>query len=242
MGARLTLAFTCLLYGAVPLRAAEFFYLDHDEFTHEYAGPVGPFVVSGEISAGDTQRVLAKILEDPERFLARDAVVLASRSGDVAEAIKLALLLQGLHSTVRVNPLTGDCVGVCLLIFAAADERATDGDHLLGVMPLEASPTVRGAARQLLADAGVADAFQEQLLRRSADSIDWLSVDEEAALGSRSASFTRYLAERCGWDQALERAVMTGQRPLSDLKPMLDCRRRVVLSDARRVLAGARKH
>lgn len=48
---------------------AELFYMDHDPFTDEYVGPVGPLVLSGEIMPGDYGRLLARIAGDEVRFL-----------------------------------------------------------------------------------------------------------------------------------------------------------------------------
>ncbi len=239
--ARVAFASGCLLLCGARPYGAEIFYLDHDEFTHQYTGPVGPLVVSGEIEAGETERMLEKIVADPERFLEQNTVVLAGHDGDVAEAIKLAKLLQSLHSRVRVGELTGTCSGACFLVYAAADERVTDASHLLGITPLGATELVNRALREFLRDTAIPPQFQEHMLSGSEDFAYWLSARDEADLGLRSAAFIRYLTGRCGWDVKLERAALSGRRPMSDLEPLLACRRRVALADARRVLADARE-
>ncbi len=45
-------------------------------------GPVGPLVLSGEIIPGDYGRLLAKIAEDPNRFLSQNKLILASGQGN----------------------------------------------------------------------------------------------------------------------------------------------------------------
>jgi hypothetical protein len=121
-----------LLLGA-PSLGAELFYMDHDPYTHQYVGPVGPLVVSGEIVPGDYDRLLSKILDDPNRFLAENKIILASDGGDVAEALKIAKLVKSLFSEVIVGPLTGRCASACFFIYAAANQRETDGERLIGI-------------------------------------------------------------------------------------------------------------
>jgi hypothetical protein len=121
-----------LLLGA-PSLGAELFYMDHDPYTHQYIGPVGPLVVSGEIIPGDYDHLLSKILDDPNRFLAENKIILASDGGDVAEALKIAGFVKSLFSEVIVGPLTGRCASACFFIYAAANQRETDGERLIGI-------------------------------------------------------------------------------------------------------------
>jgi hypothetical protein len=239
--ARVAFASGCLLLCGARPYGAEIFYLDHDEFTHQYTGPVGPLVVSGEIVAGETKHVLQKIFADPERFLEQNTVVLAGHDGEVAEAIKLAKLLQSLHSRVRVGELTGTCSGACFLVYAAADERVTDASHLLGIRRFDEVEAANPDVRDFIRNSAIPPQLLEPMLHGSAGSVYWLSARDEADLGLRSAAFIRYLTGRCGWDVKLERAALSGRRPMSDLEPLLACRRRVALADARRVLADARE-
>ena len=95
--------------------------MDHDPFTNEYVGATGPLVLSGDIVPGDYDRLLSKIAEDEIRFIGQNKLMLASESGDVPEAIKIAKLLRALYSEVVVGPLTGKCVGPCFLIYTAAN-------------------------------------------------------------------------------------------------------------------------
>src|ERR1700743_61505 len=108
---------------SAPASAAELFYMDRDSFNNQYTGPVGPLVLSGEILPGDYDKLLARIAEDPDRFLERNKLFVASSDGNAAEAIKIAKLLQALYTEVIVAPLTGQCVGACFLIYATASAR-----------------------------------------------------------------------------------------------------------------------
>jgi hypothetical protein len=216
---------------ATPLRAAELFYMDHDTLTTRYVGAVGPLVLSGEITAGDYDRLLMRIGEDQERFLKLNTIILASEEGDVPEALRIARLVKSLFSAVTVDPLTGKCVGACFLVYAAASERATDGDGLLGMRRMP-------AGNAFLRENGVPDSLLAVLDGR-ADEVYWLTPQDERSLGTRSPAFVRYLKTRCGWDVAVERGVYTGARPFSDMSAALDCRNRLTRSEARRVLATA---
>ena len=81
-----------------PATAAELFYMDRDSFNNQYTGPGGPLVLSGEIVPGDYAKLLARIAEDPDRFLDRNKLILASSDGNAAEAIKIARLLRSLYT------------------------------------------------------------------------------------------------------------------------------------------------
>jgi len=48
--------------------------MDHDPLSEEYVGPVGPLVLSGEITPGNFDRLLAKIAGNANRFVAQNKV------------------------------------------------------------------------------------------------------------------------------------------------------------------------
>jgi hypothetical protein len=240
-----------------PTCAAEIFYMDRDTFTNEYTGPVGPLVLSGEIVPGDYARVLAKIAEDPNRFLSQNKLILASSQGNAEEAMKIAALVKSLYTEVIVAPLTGRCAGACFLIYAAAAARGTDGEHLLGVSrpglaesQWAAMPTAQAAlledgmqapVRTFLSDNEVPPDIADEMFKRPPTDIYWLSDEQEAALNPKSPSFAKLLADKCGWHDGFERAVYQGQRPVDDLKELSACRLRTTQPEARKALAQALK-
>jgi hypothetical protein len=247
-------ALLCLFASAVP--AAELFYMDRDAFNNEYIGPVGPLVLSGEIVEGDYARLLARIAEDPNRFLETGKLILASSDGNAAEAMKIAKLLQSLYTKVVVGPLTGRCVGACFLIYVAAVERGTDGEKLLGAHRpgLAGSEwitlsTTEAALREdalqtpvrafLVANEVPADLI-ETLFQHLPTDAYWLSETDESSLGSKSPSFRKYLAKNCAWNESLEHAVFT-DKGLEDLKSLTECRARITQPEAKKALAQALK-
>jgi hypothetical protein len=242
--------------GGVP-SAAEIFYLDRDAFSNEYTGPVGPIVLSGEIVPGDYARLLAKIGENSERFLSQNKLILASSQGNADEAMKIARLVKSLYTQVVVAPLTGRCAGACFLIYAAAAERGTDGENLLGVsrpglaesqwveMPTAQAALLEEAmqapVRAFLSDNEVPADIVNGMFERPPTDIQWLSELEERELTPKSPSFARLLADKCGWNEDLEHAVYQGRRPVEDLKKLTLCRLATTQPEAKKALAQALK-
>jgi hypothetical protein len=247
MRCRIACCSLMLLLAWLPAASAELFYMDHDPFTSQYVGPIGPLVLSGEIVPGDYQQLLAKILQDQTRFLLQNKIILASDGGDVNEAIRIATLLKSLYTAVLVQPLTGRCVSACFFIYAAAAQRETDGQRLVGlnrpfIEDAAASATENLALQQVrdfLRDNDVPGHLVDEMFRRASDDAYWLSADDEKDLGYRSQSFSRYLAAKCAWSDSAERQASAGRGSLDDLKRMLSCRARVTQADARAVLAQA---
>jgi hypothetical protein len=254
---RLALVCTIFLLSGPCARSAELFYLDRDAFNNEYVGPVGPLVLSGEITPGDYDRLIAKIAEDDKRFLAQNKLILASSEGNAEEAMKIARLVKALYTQVIVGPLTGRCAGACFLIYAAAVERGTDGENLLGVTrpglaesEWVGRPTTEAAlledsmqapVRAFLLENEVPADLVEQAFQRPSTDVYWLSDDDETALGSKSPAFAKFLEKNCKWSDGLDKAVFRGERPFEDLKQFTDCRARAIQPEARKALALALK-
>jgi hypothetical protein len=250
-------ACTVLLVLAASAHAVELFYMDRDSFSNEYVGPVGPLVLSGEIAPGDYGRLLSKIAEDENRFMAQNKLILASSDGNAAEAIKIAKLVRALYTEVIVGPLTGRCVGACFLIYAAASQRGSDGANLLGIhrpglaesewalMPTAEAALledgVQSPVRQFLVENDVPSGLIDELFKHNSTDVYWLSETDEQSLGAKSPSFQKYLAKNCGWNDTLERAVYKGERPFDDLKELTACRNRVTQPAAHKALAQAVK-
>jgi hypothetical protein len=267
MRGRIAICQVALLLAA-PSLGAELFYMDHDPYTNQYVGPVGPLVISGEIVPGDYDHLLSKIRDDPGRFLAENKIILASDGGDVAEALKIATLVKSLFSEVIVGPLTGRCASACFFIYAAANQRETDGERLIGINrpylvdsetalpssqspPASASPPLTDVTaaenramtkvRAFLQENAVPSYLVDEMFRRASDEVYWLSDEDQKNLGYKSPAFKQYLRTECGWDEGLEREVYEGRRTVDDLKEKWKCRARVTQLRARQALALASK-
>jgi hypothetical protein len=253
---RIAVAAAALVASCELASAAEFYYMDRDSFNNRYTGPVGPLVLSGEIVPGDYTKLLGKIAEDPDRFLDRNKLILASSDGNAAEAIKIAKLVQSLYTEVVVGPLTGRCVGACFLIYAAASARGTDGANLLGIHRIglaesewvsrstsEAAlieDSLQAPTRDFLVENAVPSELVDELFNHLPTDIYWLSDADEAALGAKSAAFEKFLAKNCAWKDDLEKAVFKGER-LQEMQQLSACRARVTAPAARKALAQAVK-
>jgi hypothetical protein len=236
---------------------AEIFYMDRDAFSNAYVGPVGPLVLSGEIVPGDYALLLSKIAEDQNRFLDQNKLILASPQGNAEEAMKIARLVKSLYTAVSVGPLTGRCAGACFLIYAAAAERGTDGQNLLGVSrpglaesQWAAMPTAEAAlledgmqtsVRTFLDENQVPPDIVEEMFARPPTDIFWLNEQQENELTPKAPWFAKVLADKCGWSEGFERAVYQGQRPVEDLNTLTTCRLRTTQPEARKALAQAIK-
>jgi hypothetical protein len=265
---RIAICHVALLLLAAPSLGAELFYMDHDPYTNRYVGPVGPLVISGEIVPGDYDHLLSKIRDDPDRFLAENKIILASDGGDVAEALKIAALVKSMFSEVIVGPLTGRCASACFFIYAAANQRETDGERLIGInrpyladtdAALPASQSAPPSASASPADVTVAENraltkvrtflqenavpsyLVDEMFRRASDEVYWLSEDDQKNLGYKSPAFKQYLRAECAWDEGLEREVYEGKRSADDLKEKWKCRSRVTQVRARQALTLASK-
>jgi hypothetical protein len=246
--------------GSGAAAGAELFYMDHDAFTEKFVGSVGPLVLSGEIETGDYDRLLSKILDDENRFLSQNKILLASDGGDVTEAMKIGKLVRSLYSEIIVGPQTGRCVSACFLIYAAAQQRGTEGERMIGInrpyivdasSPAAAAPTAAdsavaennalGQVRVFLQENDVPGYLIEEMFRHASDDAYWLSADDEKNLGSRSRSLTQYLIAKCAWDDQLEREVYAGKRPLDELTKMWKCRASITRPDAQKALVAASK-
>lgn len=259
MDGRILICLTAFLILGARCRAAEVFYMDHDGFTEQYVGPVGPLVISGEIEPGDYDHLLAKIQNDEKRFFAGNKILLVSDGGDVAEAMRIGTLIKSIFTEVIVGTQTGRCVSACFLIYASAQQRATEGTHVIGInRPYWVDPSpFMGAAgapapnsqpaianllkqvRDFLQDNEVPPHLIEEMFRHPSDDAYWLSPDDENELGYRSKALSRYLAQKCDWDATLESDVYAGNRPLSDLRQAWKCRANTTSADARKALLAA---
>jgi hypothetical protein len=143
------------------------------------------------------------------------------------------------------------------LIYAAAMERGTDGESLLGITrpglaesEWVGRPTTEAAlledsmqapVRAFLVENEVPPDLVEQAFQRPSTDVYWLSDNDETALGSKSPAFAKFLEKNCKWTDGLEKAVLRGERPFEDLKAFTACRARTTQPEARKALALALK-
>jgi len=221
------------LFACSSAHGAEISYIDSELVFHQKVPGPGIPLFSGDIVRGDYARLLGTIFESRHDFFINNWIFIASDGGDVREAIKIAGLLKSLYSTVVVYPATGRCVSACFLIYAAANQRASDNEKLIGIhrpyivdhelasmSPAQAEREqnkVLAQAREFLKSNSVPDYLIEEMFRRSSKDVYWLSADDLERLGFQSPWFNQYLVATCGW---------TAKYPWEELRPeVLKCKK-----------------
>jgi hypothetical protein len=228
---------------------AEISYISSEQLFHQKLEGPGILLLSGDIVPGDYGRLLARIFFTSEDFFVTDEIILASDGGDVPEAIRIAKLLKSLYASVVVSPVTGRCVSACFLIYAAADERTSDDEGLIGIhrpyivdsqlaalSPADAEraqKSVLKQARDYLESNNVPEYLIEEMFRRSSKDVYWLSADDLGRLGFQSPWFNQYLVAKCDWKGTMPFGVEEHRQEA------FECRARVTTSAARQALNKA---
>jgi hypothetical protein len=195
--------------------AAKFFYSSTNPYGKRVAdNQYGFLVMSGDIVVGDYDRLLSLISINPEEFLARNTMILASNGGDVDEALKIAKLVNAALTLVWVSPVYGHCVSACFLIYVSANQRIAEKEDLLGIhrpylenarmaalSPAEARSAETGilqVARKYLQEKEVPSYLIEEMFRRASNEVYWLSIADIEQVGEFSSWFHQYSVAKCG--------------------------------------------
>jgi hypothetical protein len=153
-------------------------------FTGRYVGPVGALVMSGDIEPGDHARLLARIADDPQRFLSQDKLIVASecrrcdRSDESREA-----------SSRRYTPRSAS---------VRSPAAASMGAFSFTLPPTSAAPTAPGligiSGTQAPDAVGVGDFLREnevpadlvqRVLRPKRGDVYWLKRHQTRRLSAR---------------------------------------------------------
>src|SRR5438105_4458785 len=109
--------------------ALEIEYTNLNPFSGEASRGEG-LLLTGEIKPGDYRRLVNKIADNPEQYFSAIGIILASRGGDVGEALRIAHLVKGLRAEAFVGKATGPCLSACFLVFSAAARRDATPDTI----------------------------------------------------------------------------------------------------------------
>jgi ATP-dependent protease ClpP protease subunit len=195
--------------------AAKFFYSSTNPYGKRVADNQYAFLVmSGDIVIGDYDRLLSLISINPNEFLARNTMIMASNGGDVAEALKIATLVNATLTTAWVSPVYGQCVSACFLIFVSANHRIAERAELLGIhrpylestrMATLSPPDARSAetgilqvTRKYLQEKEVPGYLIEEMFRRASNEVYWLSIADIEQVGDYSSWLHQYTVAKCG--------------------------------------------
>ena len=189
--------------------------LTTNAFAAKFTYADGSILLSGDIVPGDYDRMLWLMSVNTEQYLRTNRIFLASDGGDVAEALKMAKLVNSLLATVWVSPRYGRCVSACFLIYVSGNSRVIEGHDTLGIhrpyledarlaalSPADARRTenmILKTARDYLEEHEVPNYLIEEMFRRASNEVYWLSFEDITQLGQYSRWFEQYLVAKCGY-------------------------------------------
>jgi hypothetical protein len=207
--------------------------------------------MTGEITPGDAERlanIFVSVKPIANYYPYPNSLYLSSPGGEVAEAIRIADLVNTLGITVAPIPDgKGACASSCFLIYVAGLERTAGG---IDTMKAEGSkgnlgplgvhrPYFRvhddgpaGARRQehimsemraYLVKAGVGHSLIDKMMSHASNDIYWLSAEDIRALGNFSPGLEEQLISKCGYNARRESNLSARDYILSSQSGALAC-------------------
>ena len=183
-------------------------------------------LLTGPIAAGDAERFVRTLLEPlTERPLLVSEVVLSSPGGNLAEALRLASLIRGLHFDTRIRD-GAVCSSACFFVFIAGDQhlpvehsgddvrRGRIGLHrpFLGGDTLKNGDPTSGMTRQQTTMDKVIDYLRhesvplrliDEMMTHPSNDIYWMSDEDLWQLGEFHPGLEEVLIARCDYDKRL---------------------------------------
>jgi ATP-dependent protease ClpP protease subunit len=168
--------------------------------------------LTGEIRAGDTQRLLELIRSDHVNvYTASRMVSLDSRGGDVREAMSLAKVLGALYPFVYVEK---SCASSCLLLYLSAAYRVAvhggrvgmhrptfESSYLQGLPVAEAKREYAAAETEFhnyVTGNGLPESLYERLMATASTTVDWLSAADLRLIGVNPPYLQEKILASCG--------------------------------------------
>ena len=181
------------------------------------AGVARAMTLSGEVLAGDTDKLIELIRRKPaDAWHALGRVELEISGGDPGEALRLADALAGLYPYVVTR---GDCAGACAIAWMSGAWRVLPSGRI-GLQQIAATPFAAGRAApvdapppfDLLADRlrsylikqGLPAASYERLAATRGNAVYWLSGQEINAMGTWPPYYFQKLHAQCPQLEASE--------------------------------------
>jgi hypothetical protein len=183
-------------------------------------------LLTGPINTGDAERFVRTLLEPlAERPLLVSEVILNSPGGNLAEALRLASLVRGLHLDTRIRA-GGACSSACFFVFLAGDQHlpiehnngsARPGriglhrPYLAGDAMKKGDP-MRGMERQQAEMGKIIDYLRkesvplrliDEMMTHPSNDIYWMSDEDLWQLGEYHPGLEEVLIARCGYDKRL---------------------------------------
>ncbi len=182
----------------------------------EFKSGVGPdgrtfYVLDGDIARGDAQKLLDLIRRDLYSLSVAYGLLVDSQGGDVAEAIKIAEVVERYWLPVEVAS-DGECSSACFFIYVAAPHRNAYGavrihapfydlegiDATQYAKYAEASRIVHEATRSFLLARSVPSELIEKMLSLASTSAYTLTLEDRDRIGFESAFAKEIGVQKCG--------------------------------------------
>lgn len=169
------------------------------------------YVLEGDIVAGDAQKLIELLQSDLYRMANADGLLVNSRGGDVAEAIRISEVIERYWLPVEVDA-DGECSSACFFIYVAAPHRSAYGAVTIHAPYYDltsidasqyadyasASRQAHQAARSFLLERSVPSDVIEKMLSLPSTSAYALSAEDRLRVGYESAFAKEIGAQRCG--------------------------------------------
>lgn len=189
-------------------------------------------VLTGDIQKGDALRLRQVLSGSLKKLGTFRFVLLESRGGDVAEAMKIGDIVKSALLTTtlaRLANLDNDdgstrvCVSACFLIFIAGGDRSPVNGRLGIHRPYfdketykNRSPLDIANGQQALEDAvskyakknGVSDELIAKMMGQSSKQVYWLSESETMSLSGEQTWYQEIGIATCNWDPARTTRIM----------------------------------
>lgn len=229
--------------------------------------------LTGEIEPGDAERLASIFLAvkpiGKHYFPYPRAIILNSKGGDVAEAIRIGELVKALGVRVYIIPDgEGFCASSCFIIYVAAIERSASGVDTIKTEGVKGQlgplgvhrPYMRaaqdgpsGVTRQeqimkdmriYLFNAGVGHSLIDKMMSHASNDIYWLSTEDIRALGNFSPGLEEQLIKKCHYNARREDNLNARDWIQSFQNGVLKCSRDYIgdTYDPLRILAVERMH
>jgi hypothetical protein len=165
---------------------------DAASLTSSGAGGKTVFVLSGEITPGDTDRLLAEVKTAMNDRRVITGVRLSSPGGDVGEGFKLARVVRDARIATIV-PDGAMCASACFIVFAAGSEKFAGYASRVGVHGAASDRSQHETDQSLAAtiimarvvkEMGVPPGIIGQMVVTPPNQMVWLSPDDLRSMGT----------------------------------------------------------
>lgn len=168
-------------------------------------------ILEGEIAEGDSDTLMAFIYRDPLTFVRTSTITLNSPGGSVAEAIKLAVIVER-SAFATIVEKNASCASSCVLIYVGGQMRMPSGSVLVhrpylsnsAAQSLSVEETrqyqenAMTEVRRFLESRFVPRAIVDMMMTKSSVEAERLSVSDLKEIGLATASFEETSLARCG--------------------------------------------